>query len=314
MRRQNQAGRNLLEANMPEVVCALDVKDKLGEGIIWDAVEGVLWWVDVPRPSAIHRLNPGTGAHDKWVMPEMVMSLSKRRDGRLLAASHHGLNVFDPKDGSLKRIASPEADRPLNRSNDGATDASGRFWFGTMLNNIGPDNSYLDVPESTGNLYRVGADLIPVRMDGQIGISNSTAWSPDAKTMYFADTLAGTIYAYDFDLPLGAISNRRVFANVQGHGYPDGSCVDAEGFLWNARWEGGCVIRFAPDGNIDRIIKVPASRVTCCAFGGPDLGTLYITTSRLHLTAEELTVQPQAGGLFSCRPGVTGQAPNQFAG
>ena len=301
------------QSEMPEVICILEAQDKLGEGVIWDSVEGALWWVDVPRPSAIHRLNLITGRHGKWVMPEMVMSLSKRRDGRLLVASHYGLNVFDPMDGSLKRIAAPEADRPLNRSNDGATDAAGRFWFGTMRNNIGDDNSYLAVPESTGSLYRVGANLIPVRMEGQIGISNSIAWSPDAKTMYLADTLIGTIYAYDFDVALGAISNRRIFSDVQGHGYPDGSCVDAEGYLWNARWEGGCIIRFAPDGSINRIVKVPASRVTCCTFGGADLGTLYITTSRLHLTASELAGQPQAGGLFSYRPGVTGQAPNQFA-
>ncbi len=301
------------KVKMSEVVCIFDAQDKLGEGIIWDVAEGVLWWVDVPRPSAIHRFNPATSSHDKWAMPEMVMSLSKRRDGRLLVASHYGLNVFDPKDGSLKRVAAPEADRPLNRSNDGATDAAGNFWFGTMRNNIGDDNSYLNITDSSGSLYRVGADLIPVRMEGQIGISNSTAWSPDAKTMYFADTLAGTIYAYDFDPALGAISNRRIFSDVQGHGYPDGSCVDAEGYLWNARWEGGCVIRFATDGSVDRIVEVPASRVTCCSFGGADLGTLYITTSRLHLTANELAAQPQAGGLFAYHPGVTGQLPNLFA-
>ena len=299
---------------MTKVQCVLDCQDKLGEGVIWDSAEKVLWWVDVLMPSAIHRLDPNSGAHRQWVRPEMVMSLSKRRDGTLLVASHHGLNVFNPADGSLKRIAGPETDQPLNRSNDGGTDAKGRFWFGTMRNNIAADNSYIDVPEDLGSLYRMGADLLPVRMDGPFGISNSTAWSPDARTMYFADTRAGCIYAYDFDLALGAISNRRTFSNLQDHGYPDGSCVDAEGFLWNARWEGGCVIRFAPDGSIDRIVKVPASRVTCCAFGGDDLSTLFVTTSRLHLTAEELAGQPQAGGLFSCRPGLTGQAPNQFTG
>lgn len=297
---------------MINVTCLFEAQDKLGEGVIWDAQQGVIWWVDVPLPSAIHRLDPLSGKHDKWIMPEMVMSLSKQNDGRLLVASHHGLNFFDPKDGSLKQIAAPEADEPLNRSNDGGTDAAGRFWFGTMRNNIGSDNSYLNMTESAGNLYRVGADLIPMRMDHSIGITNSIAWSPDTKTMYFADTLISTIFAYDFDLSLGAISNRRIFSEVRGHGYPDGSCVDAEGYLWNARWEGGCVIRFAPSGQIDQIVEVPAARVTCCAFGEADLGTLFITTSRLHLTASEMADQPHAGGLFSCRPGVTGQAPNQF--
>lgn len=300
---------------MSEVTCVLDARDKLGEGIIWDAAEGCLWWVDVPRPAAIHRFDPQTGEDRSWAMPEMVMSLSKRRDGTLLVASHRGLNVFDPRDGSLKRVAAPEADRPENRSNDGGTDPRGRFWFGTMGNNIADDNSYVaPAGGRAGSLYRVGADMVPVRMDGPIGISNSTCWSPDGRTMYFADTLEGTIFAYDFDPELGAISNRRVFAAPEGHGYPDGSCVDAEGCLWNARWEGGCVIRFAPDGTIDRILQVPAARVTCCTFGGPDLSTLYITTSRLHLSEEELTHQPQAGGLFAAWPGVAGQPPTLFAG
>ena len=299
---------------LDEVKCILDCKDKLGEGIIWDPGEGVLWWVDVPMPSVIHRLDPQSGQHDEWPMREMVMSLSKRRDGRLLVASHHGLNIFDPKDGSLKRIAAPEADKPLNRCNDGGTDAAGRFWFGTMRNNIGDHNAYLAVPESAGTLYRVGPDLVPVPMDGSIGIANATCWSPDAKTMYFADTLVGAIYAYDYDLDLGAIANRRILAAPEDCGYPDGCTVDAEGYLWNARWEGGCVLRITPDGSIDRVLKVPASRVTCCTFGGPDLGTLYITTSRLHLTAEELANQSQAGGIFAVRPGVSGLCPVEFAG
>lgn len=296
------------------VECVLDCRNKLGEGIIWDAAEKVLWWVDVPMPSEIHRLDPRTGDHKVWQFAEMVMSLSKRRDGTLLVASHHGLNIFNPTDGTLKRVAAPEADKPLNRSNDGSTDAKGRFWFGTMRNNIAPDNTYLAVPESGGTLYRVGADMVPVPMDGGVGIANATCWAPDGRTMYFADTLAGNIYAYDYDLELGAISNKRVFFDHSGDGFPDGSTVDAEGHMWNARWEGGCVLRISPDGKIDRKIDVPANRVTCCAFGGEDLGTLYITTSRLHFTEDELKTQAQAGGVFAVRPGVKGVVQAQFAG
>jgi L-arabinonolactonase len=296
------------------VTCVIDSRNKLGEGIMWDPAERVLWWVDVPMPSEIHRLDPATGDHKVWRFSEMVTSLSKRRNGTLLVASHHGLNVFNPADGTLKRVASPEADKPLNRANDGSTDARGRFWYGSMRNNIAPDNTYLDVPESTGTLYRVGADMVPVSMDGGIGISNATCWSPDGRTMYFADTLAGNIYAYDYDLELGAISNKRILSMDADHGFPDGCTVDAEGYLWSARWEGGCVLRIAPDGRIDRKIDVPARRVTCCAFGGDDLGTLYITSSRLHFTEDELKTQPQAGGVFAVRPGVQGLAQAQFAG
>jgi len=294
--------------------CVLDCRDRLGEGIIWDPAEQVLWWVDVPMPAVIHRLDPVSGAHRTWSCPEIVTAMSKRRDGTLLVASHHGLNVFDPRDGSLKRVAAPEADKPANRSNDGGTDPAGRFWFGTMCNNIGEDGSDLGVAESSGALYRVGADMVPVRMHGGIGISNGTCFAPDGRTMYFADTLRGEIWAWDLDPGLGALSNRRVLSDDADHGHPDGCTVDAEGYLWSARWEGSCVLRIAPDGRIDRRIEVPAARVTCCTFGGADLGVLYITTSRLHVPEAELARTPQAGGVFAVRPGVTGVPAAQFAG
>ena len=147
---------------------------------------------------------------------------------------------------------------------DGGVDGKGRFWFGTMRNNVAPDGAFLPILESTGVLYKVepGPRITP--MEGGVGISNATCWSPDYNTMYFADTLVGAIHAYDYDLEFGAIANKRVFANPEGHGFPDGATVDAEGYVWNARWEGGSVIRFAPDGSVDAIVLIPASRVTCC--------------------------------------------------
>jgi sugar lactone lactonase YvrE len=132
--------------------------------------------------------------------------------------------------------------------------------------------------------------------------------------MYFADTMLGAIHAYDFDLELGGISNKRVYANPDSLGFPDGATVDAEGYVWNARWEGGSLIRFAPNGAVDTVVAIPASRVTCCAFGGDDLDTLYVTTSRLHLTEQELAEQPRAGGVFALKPGVKGLPRPGFAG
>lgn len=285
---------------------AVDAKNALGEGVFWCDEEQAVYWLDVPLPApAIHRLDPVTGKHDIWPMPEGVASMSKRRDGRLLVASDSGLHVFDPADGSFFRVAAPEAHLPANRSNDGAPDALGRFWYGSMVNNLGPGGEYLDLGPSTGTLYKVEHDLKVIPVASGFGVPNCTAWSPDSKTMYFADTAVGAIFAYDFNLELGGIANQRVFADG-GIGYPDGGCVDAEGYLWNARWEGGAVIRFAPDGSVDRIIDVPAKRVTCCAFGGAALDTLFITTSRSHLTEDELKDQPDAGGLFAIKLGVTG--------
>jgi sugar lactone lactonase YvrE len=152
------------------IECVVDGRDKLGEGVFWCPVERVLYWVDVPMPSFLHRWDPITSQHDVWSVPEMVTSLAKRTDSTLLVASHHGLNLFDPTMGRFIRIAAPEADKPLNRANDGTTGAKGRFWFGTMRNNIAPDGTYLDISESTGVLYKVEADWRVVPMEGGVGI------------------------------------------------------------------------------------------------------------------------------------------------
>ena len=297
-----------------EAVCVLDCGDHLGEGALWDEREGVLWWVDVPMPSRLHRLDPATGRHDEWAMPEMIMSLAVREQGGLLIASHHGLNTFDPAEGRLVRVLEPEADKPRNRSNDGGTDPRGRFWFGTMQNNLAEDASAIPITESSGAIYRVDPDLTVTRMAEGIGIANTFAWSPDGTRLYFADTLTGWIFVYDFDPEAGKLGERRNFARADDLGYPDGSTIDAEGYLWNARWGGGCVARFSPDGAIDRIVKVPADKVTSCAFGGPDLDILYITTARYEATEDDRRRQPQAGGLFAVRPSVRGLPRARFAG
>jgi sugar lactone lactonase YvrE len=293
--------------------CVLDCRDHLGEGAMWDDRAGVLWWVDVPMPALIHRLDPASGRHDRWEMPEMVMSLAVREKGGLIVASHHGINTFDPEDGKLRRILAPEKDLPRNRSNDGAPDAKGRFWYGSMQNNIAPDGSPMAMDASSGILWRIDPDRSVHKMAEGIGISNTLAWSPDWRTFYFADTMTGWIFAWDFDLDAGTIANRREFAR-DPRGWPDGSTIDAEGYLWNARWDGACVIRFAPDGSVDRIVELPVDKVTSCAFGGPDLATLYITTSRYTASADDQRRQPQAGSLFTIDPGVRGLPRPRFAG
>ena len=183
-----------------------------------------------------------------------------------------------------------------------------------MANNIAADGTYFSPGVATGQLWKVEPDLRMMPVEGGIGIANAVVWSPDYTVLYFADTALGAIFAWDFDLDLGAISNKRVFAAPEGYGYPDGGCIDAEGYLWNARWEGSALVRFAPDGRVDRVVPIPAERVTSCAFGGRDLDPLYVTTSRLHLTADQLASQPQAGGVFACRPGVRGLPRPIFAG
>ncbi len=296
------------------VQCVLDCRDQLGEGIFWCPAEQALYWVDVPLPSVLHRFDPVSQRHDVWPMPEMITALAKRRDGSLLIVSHHGVNFFDPRSGEFTRVAAPEKDQPLNRSNDGAPDARGRFWYGTMSNNLAPDGSEIPILDATGKLYRIESDLRIVAMDGPVGIPNSTCFSPDNRTLYFADTRQGTIFAFDFDLEGGVIGRKRVFSDLQGYGYPDGSTVDAEGGVWNARWGAGCVMRFTPDGKVHRVVEIPAPNATCCAFGGAALDTLYVTTSRLNLSPAQLHSYPNAGGVFAFRPGMSGLPRPCFAG
>ncbi len=301
--------------------CVVEAACWLAEGPCWDAREGALWWTDVPS-RRIHRWRPdgtrGGGGHDVWATDEMVTAIAVRRDGGLITARTRDLAFFDPASGSFSPFVAPEADIPGNRSNDGRCDRQGRFWYGTMSNNLAPDGSEAPMEADRGALYRVDGDGSWQRLESGVSIANTLAWSPDERTFYFADTPRG-LYAYDYDPASGTIAGRRPFAlqdrpDLEGRGWPDGSAIDAEGFLWSCRWDGGCVIRFAPDGSIDRIVELPCQRVTSATFGGPDLATLYITTVRYGLDAAALAEQPLAGGIFALDPGVHGLADGMFPG
>jgi sugar lactone lactonase YvrE len=166
-----------------------------------------------------------------------------------------------------------------------------------------------------GELYRIDPDLKVTRLFGDVKIPNSIAFSADDRTFYFADSREQTIWAFDLDIDSGDITNRRVFANLRGgRGGPDGSCVDAEGFLWNAHFGHSRVVRYAPDGRVDRTIEFPATNLTCCAFGGDKLDVLYVTSARILLNPDQLAAQPMAGALFAVAPGVRGLPEAAFAG
>ena len=291
----------------------LDCKDSLGEGLFWDVRSQRLHWVDIGVPSRLHGCGPDGGNHRVWPMPEMISYAVTRASGGMLIASHGGLNSFGCDSGEFKRICQIEKMRPFNRSNDACCDPAGRLWVGTMQNNIAPDNSMMEMVGSTGGLYRIGPDLRPEQMLDGIGISNSTCFAPDGRTMYFCDTLQDVIWQFDFDPASGSIANRRDFARHDS-GHPDGSTVDAEGGVWNARFDGGCVIRFAPDGSVDAIVSVPTSEVTCCTFGGSNLDILFITSKRLDGKDPRRADEPHSGGLFAAVPGVKGVADVAFAG
>jgi sugar lactone lactonase YvrE len=286
-----------------QVEVAVRGADQLGECPIWDERAAMLWWVDARWP-AVKRLDPATGAVMMLVLPEIVGSIALREAGGMLAATKSGIHFLDPASGALEARVDPETHLPDNRFNDGRCDRAGRFWAGTM--------SHVN-RDPVGSLYRFDADFKCTRLRNAIIIPNSLAFSPDGRTMYFADTNRHTIWAYDYDPASGAATRERVFVDT-GKGRPDGSCVDAEGCLWNADYGASRVVRYTPAGKVDRTYALPVTNVTCCCFGGQDLGTLYITTATQRLSPEELAKQPLAGSLFALRPGVQGLAESRFAG
>ena len=283
-------------------VCALDAAAELGEGAVWCDRDHVLWWVDINAP-ALHRFDPATSQDQSWPMPEPIGCLALGPDRRVVVALASGLAWFDPDSGGLDRFLPIEADQPDTRLNDGRCDRQGRFWVGSMERGT---------REKRGVLYRCdAAEAVPVLTGVQV--PNCTAFSPDGRTMYFADTPTRAIRAFDLDPATGALTNERVFASLPPfRGLPDGATVDAAGGLWVAHWDGWRVSRFLPDGTPDRSIRLPVPRPTCCAFGGDDLGTLFITSARTGLDAEILAGAPLSGGLFSLRPGVAGLPEPRF--
>ena len=277
--------------------------DILGECPIWHDEQHALYWVDIRQP-AIRRFDHASGVVHTWPMPELVGSIAFASDGRLVVALAESISLFEVATGALEPIAKPPVRIPGHRFNDGRCDRHGRFWVGTMHN-------ITRAPE--GALFRLeGRGELVEQMSG-ICVPNSLAWSPDGRTMYFADSLLHTIFAYDYDMAMGRMGPRRVFTTTQPPGFPDGSTVDADGFLWNAEFNAARVVRYAPDGRIDRVIELPVKRPTCCAFGGPLLETLYITTASQQLTSEELRAQPLAGALLAVDVGVRGLPEPRFA-
>jgi L-arabinonolactonase len=284
-----------------KVELVIQRSDKLGECPIWDEGSQSLYWVDSRAP-ALYRI---AGAKfSSWSLPEIVGSFGLCRQSGMILALQSGIYAFDLNRGDLKPLARPEADQPTNRFNDGRCDRRGRFWAGTMS----------DVSrEAVGSLYRLDPDGSCVRMFNDIIVPNSISWSPDNTIMYFADTYKQCIWAFDFELETGEISNRRVFRDTHGHpGKPDGSAVDLEGCLWNCEYGGWRILRYEPGGAIDRIVPVPVANPTCCTFGGSDCRTLFVTSATQRLTPEQLADQPLAGSVLAIQTDVAGLPEARF--
>ncbi len=304
----NRTGRPFeIRATPADIRVVVPSRNIIGESPIWDPKSGRLFLVDI-KGQAIHILDPAGDAYRSFDLPDMVTSLSTRAAGGLILTLRKTFAFFDPETGALEILADPEPDRPDNRFNDGKCDRQGRLWAGTM--------GAKDWLAETGALYRFNADQRITCMQDRVKCSNGTGWSPDGRTMYHTESFRYTIFAYDFDPPSGEIANRRPFAPIDAAagGFPDGLTVDAEGFVWSAQPVWGRLVRYDPDGRIERIIELPVSRGTSCIFGGPDYRTLFVTTATETLTPEQLREEPLAGSLLALEPGMQGLPETPFAG
>ncbi|MFT4513968.1 MAG: sugar lactone lactonase YvrE [Planctomycetota bacterium] len=287
----------------PTSVC--DVTSRLGEGPLWHESEDTIYWVDI-EGRAIHRHWLMNRQTQTFAMPERIGCIARRSRGGLVAGLQSGFAWVDLKHDTVTPIIDPEAGQPDNRFNDGKCDAHGRFWAGTMDTLM---------RGAAGVLYRLDPDGSVHAMDDGYGITNGPAWSPNGTVMYHNDSKARTVYAFDCDPAAGTIDNKRVLVELQAdEGFPDGLTVDSEGGIWLAHWGGSRVTRYLPNGQIDRVIEMPVSQVTSCAFGGRNMRTLFITSASIGLSEEQLAHEPLAGRLFSVDVDIAGLPANSYAG
>ncbi|MDB5858673.1 MAG: L-arabinonolactonase [Ramlibacter sp.] len=277
-------------------------RNRLGECPLWCERSAALYWTDI-EGCTISRLQ-SDGQVRAWTLPERVGSFALCESGtQLLLGLASGVALFDLASEALSAIVPVEADQPATRINDGRCDRQGRFVFG-MFN---------AAEEPVGHFYRVHPDLRVERLALRpAAVANSIAFSPDGATMYYTDSPKRTIWRLDYGAD-GSLGTPRPFVRLSAEeGFADGSCIDAEGGLWNAQWEGGCVVRYDASGAETARLALPVSRPTCPAFGGAGLDTLYVTSARGGLDKEALRREPEAGGLFSLQPGWRGLTESRF--
>ena len=292
-----------------EITCVVDSRSQVGEGAVWDVAEQALFWVDIPA-GRLYRFDPATGENRAFDMGEPIGCLALRERGGAVVALKSGFWFYDFETGGKTPIQDPEADKPQNRFNDGATDPRGRLWAGTMREG--------QPPAADGAFYRLDPDLEVSRWWGGIWTTNGLAFSPDGRTMYLSDSNPDvrTIWASDYDLDSGTPGERRLFFDTRAvAGRPDGGTVDADGCYWMAGVSGWQLVRLTPDGRIDRIVDMPIERPSKPMFGGAGLDVLYVTSLGVGLTPGSEPRQPQAGGLFAVTGlGVNGVPQTRFAG
>ena len=284
-----------------DIELVLDARATIAESPVWVAEQNELFWVDIKEP-ALHRLDLGCTRSCRWPVSSDLGAFALLRDDAALVALRYGLHRLDLRSGALELLAPPPYDPAFFRFNEGACDASGRFWIGVMFDPL--RGSPEPRPDSLYS-YTVEGGLRPEPDAAEL--HNGLAWSADGRRLFLAHSRDGTVYAYDFDMEQGKLGRRHVFARLPKElGVPDGAAVDVEGGYWCAVHGGGRLRRFDAHGDFDRDIALPVSQPTMCAFAGAALDTLYITSAADGLSAEQRRAEPWAGGLLRLKPGICG--------
>ena len=278
----------------PSLVWELEAE--LGEGPVWVERDQALWFTDIKR-LRIYRYDPATGDQKSWHAPEQIGFVLPAEDGGFIAGLQSGLHRFDPDKREFEPLVQIEPDRPNNRLNDGVVDRAGRLWFGTM------DNGER---EKSGSFYCYDRGKLSRTNLTGISITNGPCVSPDGKTLYWVDTLGGTISACEIGDD-GALGPSQLVVRIDPKdGYPDGPTIDSEGCIWIGLYAGWEARRYSPRGELLDRVRFEVGNITKIAFGGRDLRTAYATTARQLLKPEQLKAQPLAGGLFEFRVDVPG--------
>ncbi|MBM9488955.1 SMP-30/gluconolactonase/LRE family protein [Pseudomonas sp. ICBG1301] len=276
---------------------------QLGEGPFWDVPTQALYWVNIAGKQALRLMN---GQLQIWQLPEHVSAFIPCARGDALVTLSSGVYRLDLSTEALTLLCVADT-QPGNRGNEARCDAQGRLWLGTMQNNIGEHGEDLPITRRSGGLFRIDADAQVTPLLRGLGIPNTLLWNEEGTQVHFGDSLDGMLYQYSIQ-PDGQLAAPQVWFGPHSRGGPDGSAMDAEGYLWNARWDGSCLLRLTPTGEVDRIIELPVSRPTSCVFGGPNLTTLYITSAASPLD------HPLDGALLAIEVDVPGTPCHRFAG
>lgn len=288
-----------------DLQCVAPAGDQCGEAATWVPEEKALYWTDVNR-FLIHRMRIPSRAVETWQFEEPCVALFLTNiEGVLLVALGSRIIRWQPSNDQRTDFGFRLSEWPEVRLNDGRPGPGGEVWIGSMANNVAKDGTPGSVVGELGTLVRISPDGRAMTMKDGIGISNTVCFSPDQRYLYFGDTPRNVIWRYDYDPATQSIANETPYFEGFERGLPDGSTVDAQGYLWNCRFGGGCLVRVAPNGRVDRILEMPVANITTCEFGGGDLSTLYITTAAMMTDRYERL----AGSLFAFRAPVGGVTP-----